>query len=288
MAATEIPDPDFTELGFRVSKLRVSLRIRRGEVRQVSVPQPEMVGRGMGSEAREAVGIESTSESRQLDGGEPVRPSKEVEVGRQPLNPDCPDSVEQSGHFRSRLSSTSSGTSVDSGISSPLARSRTNSSASTSSRSGNILRRIARAAVPVGAENAIQEFECFNYLSVTSSSRSPVSLTPSSSSSARLFFPATNPRLRGDSSSRDQARVSSSRDRARVSSSRDRARVSSDSSDYSDLYSTIEELSDPLEEEDTAPPPLPPRKARLRTPALPPYPSTAIRVVDSIISTMLF
>ena len=70
-----------------------------------------------------------------------------------------------------------------------------------------------------------------------------------------------------------------------------RSRVcSDDSSDYADLYDTIEEMTDPFdeEEEDTAvPPPLPPRKARLRAPALPPYPSTALKMVNDITSTIL-
>ena len=43
MAAETPPEPDITELGFRVSRLRVSLRIKRGEVRQLLVPEvPEI------------------------------------------------------------------------------------------------------------------------------------------------------------------------------------------------------------------------------------------------------
>ena len=237
-ADAEAQEPDFTELGFRVAKLRVSMRVRRGELRQL--PAPEIAG--------------------------PVR--------RGPAS----EPSEQARHFRCRLSSNSSVTSADSGIASPLPRSRTNSSASSSSRSGHILRRIARAAIPMGTENAGFEFECFYNPSVSrtpssaSSSHSSVSRTPSSSSS-RSGYPSTNPWLRSVSSSRGRARI-----------------TSSDSSDYSDLYSTtIEELSDPFEEETPAPPPLPPRAARMRMrpPALPPYPSSQVTAGKNIPTTIL-
>ena len=194
--------------------------------------------------------------------------------------------VEPARHFRSRLSSTSSvASSVDSGI--VVARSRANSSASnSSSRPGNILRKIARAAIPAGTENAGYEFEGFYHTSVSrtsstaSSARSSVSRTPSTSSStpstsstSPCKFPVTNPRVRSASLS------SNSHTRSRI--------CSDDSSDYIDLYDTIEELTDPFDEEDVSPPPLPPRKARLRSPALPPYPSSALKMVNDITATIL-
>ena len=132
----------------------------------------------------------------------------------------------------------------------------------------------------MGTENAGFEFEGFYHPGVsrtpsTASSRSSVSRTPSTSSSGKATFPATNPRVRSAS-----ACSATSRGRGRV--------CSDDSSDYADLYDTIEELTDPFdEEEEEEPPPLPPRKARLRAPALPPYPSSAVGVVNTITSTIL-
>ena len=261
--ATDLPsEADITELGFRVSRLRVSLRIKRGEVRQLLVP-----------EAPEIPASSPNPQPLALRVGSPAECLSPV--------------VEPQRHFRSRLSSTSSvASSIDSGI--VVARSRANSSASTSSsRPGNILRKIARAAIPVGTENAGFEFEGFYHTAVSrtsstaSSARSSVSRTPSTSSSTPSTsssspskFPATNPRVRSVS-------LSSSHARSRI--------CSDDSSDYADLYDTIEELKDPFDEdeEEDAPPPLPPRKARLRTPALPPYPSTALRMVNNITATIL-
>ena len=251
-------EADITELGFRVSRLRVSLRIKRGEVRQLLVPElPEIPSPSIPS------------------------PQPSVSLPAERLSP-----VEPARHFRSRLSSTSSvASSVDSGI--VVARSRANSSASnSSSRPGNILRRIARAAIPAGTENAGYEFEGFYHTSVSrtsstaSSARSSVSRTPSTSSStpstsssSPCKFPVTNPRVRSASLS------SNSHTRSRI--------CSDDSSDYIDLYDTIEELTDPFDEEDVSPPPLPPRKARLRSPALPPYPSSALKMVNDITATIL-
>ena len=272
MAAETPPEPDITELGFRVSRLRVSLRIKRGEVRQLLVPEvPEIPPTSISTSPPQPLRLASPAECTS-----PVVP-------------------EQQRHFRSRLSSTSS---VDSGIVIG-SRSRANSSASSASstRSGNILRKIARAAIPVGTENAGFEFEGFYHTSVSrtsstaSSARSSVSRTPSTisstpsttsstpstSSSSPSKFPATNPRVRSTSLSSSQG------PRSRV--------CSDDSSDYADLYDTIEEMTDPFDEEEeddtAAPPPLPPRKARLRAPALPPYPSTALKMVNDITSTIL-
>ena len=267
MAADLPSEADITELGFRVSRLRVSLRIKRGEVRQLLVPEAPEIPSGSSPGAQPlALRIGSPAEC---------------------LSP----VAEPQRHFRSRLSSTSSvASSVDSGI--VVARSRANSSASNSSnRPGNILRKIARAAIPVGTENAGFEFEGFYHTAVSrtsstaSSARSSVSRTPSTSSSTPSTsssspskFPVTNPRVRSASLS-----SSNSHGRSRI--------CSDDSSDYADLYDTIEELTDPFdeeeEEEETPPPPLPPRKARLRTPALPPYPSTALRMVNNITATIL-
>ena len=117
----------------------------------------------------------------------------------------------------------------------------------------------------MSTENVGFEFEAFYHPAVC---RTPSSAS-SSSSSSKSTLPATNPRVR--SSSKAQGRIGSD-----------------DRSDYDDLYTTKEELSDPFEDEEkSAPPPLPPRKARLRTPALPPYPSTAVRRVINITSTIL-
>ena len=268
MAADLPSEADITELGFRVSRLRVSLRIKRGEVRQLLVPEAPEIPSGSSPGAQPLA----------LRVGSPAECLSPV--------------AEPQRHFRSRLSSTSSvASSVDSGI--VVARSRANSSASNSSnRPGNILRKIARAAIPVGTENAGFEFEGFYHTAVSrtsstaSSARSSVSRTPSTSSSTPSTsssspskFPVTNPRVRSASLS-----SSNSHGRSRI--------CSDDSSDYADLYDTIEELTDPFdeeeeEEEETPPPPLPPRKARLRTPALPPYPSTALRMVNNITATIL-
>ena len=267
--ATDLPSeaPDITELGFRVSRLRVSLRIKRGEVRQLLVPEAPEIPSGSSPSPHQPLALRVSSPA------------------------ECLSPVEPQRHFRSRLSSTSSvASSIDSGI--VVARSRANSSASTSSnRPGNILRKIARAAIPVGTENAGFEFEGFYHTAVSrtsstaSSARSSsVSRTPSTSSSTPSTtsssspskFPVTNPRVRSVS-------LSSSHNghRSRI--------CSDDSSDYADLYDTIEELKDPFDEdeEEETPPPLPPRKARLRTPALPPYPSTALRMVNTITATIL-
>ena len=55
--------------------------------------------------------------------------------------------------------------------------------------------------------------------------------------------------------------------------------------EYSDLYDEVEEYSDPFD--DDKPPPLPPRRAVLSPPALPPYPSTVVAVANEICKTIL-
>jgi hypothetical protein len=51
-----------------------------------------------------------------------------------------------------------------------------------------------------------------------------------------------------------------------------------------EIYSTIEELGDPFDDQ---PPPLPPRRAVFRPPALPPYPSSAVQLLRNITNTIL-
>ena len=242
-------ESDFTELGFRVSKLRVSLRVRQSE-RRLLPEATEIPSDAPDPTHRVACGLPSTT----LTDSSPAEPAR---------------------HFRCRVSSTSSVTSVDSGIA--LTRSRANStSSSSSSRSAQILRKIARAALPVGTENAGFEFEGFYHPAV---SRNPSSASSMHSSVSRTSSTSSSVSRTPSSTKKPLAR-SSSKGRGRI--------LSDDSSDYSDLYTTIEELSDPFkDEEKPAPPPLPPRKARLRTPALPPYPSTAVRRVNNITSTIL-
>ena len=234
---------EFTELGFRVSKLRVSLKIKN---RQAEIPSVE----------------EQVSPPQ-------INPAYRVPVGQ--LSDSSTDSEPK--HFRSRLSSASSITSTDSGIAS-VCRSRANSNASVGSKTGYILRKIAKAKD--ATKNAEAEFEGFyrpiSRTPSTSSSRSgasSISRTPSSSSK-RSSFPSTNPRIRSRS----------------CSSSRNRICSNDSFSDYADLYSTIEELSDPFDDDDE-PPPIPPRKAIMRAPALPPYPSTAVSLLNDISKTIL-
>ena len=196
----------------------------------------------------------SVQQGAEIAEAEPVHPAF-----RRPTSStaDNSDSSDQARNFRCRLSSTSS---TDSGIAGIRNVSR---ASSTASRSSNILRRIARARDPT--KSAEDEFEGFY--------RRPVSRTSSSSttSSSRVV---TSPRMRSKSCS-----------------SAARGRVVSDDScyaDYSDLYAeTEEEYADPFDE--NKPPPLPPRKPVLkaRPPALPPYPSTAVTVVNDIAKTIL-
>ena len=234
-------DEDVTELGFRVSKLRVSLKIKK---RQAEIPS-----------------------GQQLESAPQINPAFRVPVG--PMSDSSTDSEPK--HFRSRLPSTSSITSNDSGIASVKYRSRANSAASASSRTGYILRKIAKAKDATKSADA--EFEGFY---------NPVSRSPSMSSSgsnassvskassSRSNFPSTNPRVRSRSHSSTRSRI-----------------CSNDSfCDYADLYSTIEELTDPFDDEEK-PPPIPPRKARMRAPALPPYPSSAVSMLNDISKTIL-
>jgi hypothetical protein len=73
-----------------------------------------------------------------------------------------------------------------------------------------------------------------------------------------------------------------------ASSSRSRSVSLSSSTGAADssleIYSTIEELGDPF---DDLPPPLPPRRAVFRPPALPPYPSSAVQLLRNITNTIL-
>ena len=235
-------DPEFTEYQFRVNKLRLSFKIKNRQ-------QPQ--------EIPESSVVESPS----------LHPAY-----RPPLLPS--PSGDQVRHFRSRLSSTSSITSTDSGIGACVNVSRASSSAS---KTGGILRRIARAKEPTKRADA--EFEGFyrrpvSRTSSTTSTQSGVSVT---SPNARRAMPATNPRFRSKScSSASSSRPTSGR-----------GRMFSDDSyaEYSDLYDEVEENNDPFE--DTKPPPIPPRRAVLRPPALPPYPSSLVSVVNKITSSIL-
>ena len=162
-------------------------------------------------------------------------------------------------NFRPRLSSTSSVASNDSGVAG--LRPTVSRTSSGASRTGGILRRIAR--LKEATKSADAEFEGFY--------RRPVSRTSSTASS-------------GVSTSF----TASSRQRSKSCSAAGRSRIVSDDSsyaDYSDLYDEEEEYADPFE--DDHPPPLPPRRAVLRAPALPPYPSTAVTVVNDIAKTIL-
>lgn len=214
-------DPEFQELGIRVSRMRVSLRMKK---RNRSIASPEV----------------------------PPVSSEEPPTLRVPLGP-CSNSSNGSGSsFRPRLSSHSSICSTDSGVWSAPARSRVGSTSTSSSAlrtPGSILTRIAARTEESSATtlNADSEFSMF-YRPVTRSSSS------------------------GSASSRASRHRSVS-----VSSA-------GDYSLYSDLYSTIDELCDPFDE---PAPPLPPRKARLRPPMLPPYPSSAVRLVNNISETIL-
>ena len=161
-------------------------------------------------------------------------------------------------NFRPRLSSTSSVASNDSGVAG--LRPTVSRTSSGASRTGGILRRIAR--LKEATKSADAEFEGFY--------RRPVSRTSSTASSGVSTITA---------SSRQRSKSCSAAGRSRI--------VSDDSSyaDYSDLYDEEEEYADPFE--DDQPPPLPPRRAVLRAPALPPYPSTAVTVVNDIAKTIL-
>ena len=227
------PDPDFTEYQFRVSKLRVSFRVKNRGSAEQEIPE------------------HSTAPS-----------SDHQQVRR---------------HFRSRLSSTSSVTSTDSGIGGVRSVSRASSSAS---KTGQILRRIAsrsRSRASTSTENAETEFEGFyrRPVSRTESSTSQSVSSPSPSNTPRRV-PSTNPRHRSKSCSSVQT------------SKNTRTRAFSDDSyaEYSDLYDELEEYADPFSE-DEKPPPIPPRRAILRPPALPPYPSTVVRLVNDISRTIL-
>jgi len=89
----------------------------------------------------------------------------------------------------------------------------------------------------------------------------------------------------------EQDRTSAMRPRSNSATAalvqRSRLESSDSFSDFSEFYSTIEELTDPFTDDDSemclaTVPPLPPRKATLRLPAKPPYPSSAVKALLDI------
>ena len=236
------PDPEFTEYQLRVNKLRLSFKIKnRQHQQQQEIPE---------------------SPSLHPAYRPPLLPSPSAASG------------DQVRHFRSRLSSTSSITSTDSGIGACVNVSRASSSAS---KTGGILRRIARAKEPTKRADA--EFEGFyrRPVSRTSSTTSTQSGISVASPNSRRSVPVTNPRFRSKSCSSGSS--------SRPSSGRGRLFSDDSYAEYSDLYDEVEEYNDPFD--DNKPPPLPPRRAVLRPPALPPYPSTLVSVVNKITSSIL-
>ena len=227
MEVFNINNEELMELGVRVSRMRVSLRMKK---------RP--------SSATNSEQDTTTQEPSPL---------------RVPIGPSSNSSINSnSSGFRSRLSSSSSVCSTDSGFVSNPSRSRVGSTSSKSRAAGSILTRIAKSEE--ATQNAGSEF---SYLPIPR----PVGRTGSSVSTSSRSIVRT-----GSSVS------TSSR------SSRNRSVSISETSDLSEIYSTIEELSDPF---DDLPPPLPPRKPRMRRPALPPYPSTAVSAVYNVTDTLL-
>ena len=242
---------EFQELGIRVSRMRVSLRMKKkqraGSSSDTNEPQPQQQQEVMMEGSRVPVGPSSTGSN--------------------------------GSGFRSRLSSSSSTCSTDSGFVSNGPRSRLGSTASTSSSSraaasrqpGSILTKIAKGEV---SKNADAEFSVF-YRPRSAVSRSGSNSSSCSSNAYR---------------SHQVRRSGSSVSTASTGSSRNRSISLCSTTNDQDIYSTIEELCDVFEEStasNTAPPPLPPRKARLRPPALPPYPSSAIKILNNITDTIL-
>jgi hypothetical protein len=210
-----VDDPEFTELGLKISRLRVSLRMKKR--------------RTPSSASSSSAASAGSASSGDIIRTESVNPAYRV-----PLGPASNTSTGSESSFRSRLSSHSSVASTDSGfVSRPSSRSRLCSS-------GSLLQRIASRAAEDNCRSAEAEFSIFYQPTNTPSSRSR-SLSMSSSSAAME-----------DSSM--------------------------------EIYSTIEELTDPFDE---LPPPLPPRRATFRPPALPPYPSSAVRILHNITNTIL-
>ena len=252
-------EAEFQELGVRVSRMRVSLRMKKQR----------------DSRSRETSATKtSTSKTKQMKSepprhNVPLGPSSNTSIGSVTSN--------SGGGFRPRLSSHSSVCSTDSGFESHPSRSRVGSASSTSSSSqaavaavnssrrqpGSILTKIAKhhldAAAEAASKNADAEFAVFYRPTAALLNRSTSSVSTSSTSSSSRFRSVS------------------------LSSNADTT--------FSDIYSTIDELGDPFDDDDDAdfrpPPPLPPRKARLRTPALPPYPSSAVSLVNKLSSTIL-
>ena len=180
-----------------------------------------------------------------------------------PLGPESGSSVTSSSSFRSRLSSHSSVCSNDSGFVSVRSRSRLGSegSALASKRPGSILNKIAKSQE--SSKNADSEFLYYRR------PRSSVNRSGSTASSVSV----------SSTGSRNRSFSLSSTTNGDIS-------ISSASNDYAEVYS----MCDPFDEEESSsssPPPLPPRRARLRPPALPPYPSTAVRLVNNISESIL-
>ncbi len=212
-------DPEFTELGLKVARLRLSLRMKKRRTPS-------------SASSSSAASADSSSAAS----SEAVNPAYRMPLGlayRVPMGPSSNTSVTSESSFRSRLSSHSSVASADSGfVSRPCSRSRLTSS-------GSLLQRIASRAAEDSCRSAEAEFSIF-------------------------YQPASDSRSRSRS-------VSLSSSTGAVDSSLE-------------IYSTIEELGDPF---DDLPPPLPPRRAVFRPPALPPYPSSAVQLLRNITNTIL-
>ena len=203
-------DPEFTELGLKVARLRLSLRMKK----------------------RRTPSSASSSSAASADSSSALRNSEAVNPAyRVPVGPASNTSITSESSFRSRLSSHSSVASADSGfVSRPCSRSRLTSS-------GSLLQRIASRAAEDSCRSAEAEFSIF-------------------------YQPASGSRSRSVSLSSSTGAADSSLE----------------------IYSTIEELGDPF---DDLPPPLPPRRAVFRPPALPPYPSSAVQLLRNITNTIL-
>ena len=265
MESLDNPSQDLQELSFRVSKLRVSLRMKR---------------------RRSTVSTASTDSSSTTETASSVDNSR-LQV---PVGPDSAgSSVLSSSSFRSRLSSHSSVCSTDSGFLSARSRSRVGSSssatggtpvgcqsrprlgsasstASSSSRtSGSILHRIAKSHGEKATKNADSEFSMVYYR--------PRSSTFTSSTTSRGVARSV--------SNASSVSISSTGSRNRSLS------VSSATADYAEVYSMVDPFDEEEDETAAIPPPLPPRCARLRAPALPPYPSSAVTLVQNISESIL-
>ncbi len=266
MESLDNPTQDLQELSFRVSKLRVSLRMKR---RRSTV-------------STASTDSSSTTETASVAGVDNSR----LQV---PVGPDSASSGLSSSSFRSRLSSHSSVCSTDSGFLSARSRSRVGSSssatgtpvggqtvsgrprlgsasstASSSSRTGSILHRIAKSHGEKATKNADSEFSMLYYR--------PRSSTFSSTTSRGVARSVSNA---------SSVSISSTGSRNRSFS------VSSATADYAEVYSMVDPFDEEDDETTAIPPPLPPRCARLRSPALPPYPSSAVTLVQNISESIL-